>query len=85
MSHFPDNPTLSDFPLLIGEILRRSDRRLEKKIRHRSLMRRIRLQFANIFLPTTCSRPFNALSLAYGRRRYDGFVYLGGVQNRHDQ
>jgi len=39
---FPDNPTLSDYPLLIGEILRRSDRRLEKKIRHRSLKRKIR-------------------------------------------
>jgi hypothetical protein len=53
---FPDNPTLSDFPLLIGEILRRSDSRLEKKIRHRSQMRTIGLQFTNIFLPATHSR-----------------------------
>ena len=58
---FPDYPTLSDFPILIGEILRRSDRRLEKKIRHRSLMRTVGLQFTNIFLPTT-----------YSRRGFDG-------------
>jgi hypothetical protein len=53
---FSENPTLSDFPLLIGEILRRSDRRLEKKVRHRSLMRTVGLQFTNLFLPTTHSR-----------------------------
>jgi len=38
---FPDNPTLSDFPLLIGEILRRSDRRLEKKASHKPLTHKI--------------------------------------------
>ena len=32
---FSATPTLSDFPLLIGEILRRSDRRLQKKAKHR--------------------------------------------------
>jgi hypothetical protein len=48
--------TLSDFPLLIGEILRRSERRLERKARARSLIHKIRafLQFANIFLSITC-------------------------------
>ncbi len=35
-------PTLSDFPLLIGEILRRSDRRLEKRAQRRSFMKKIR-------------------------------------------
>jgi hypothetical protein len=60
---FSDNPTLSDFPLLIGEILRRSDRRLENKIKHRSLMHTIGLQFTNIYLPTT-----------YSRRGFDGSI-----------
>jgi hypothetical protein len=60
---FSDYPTLSDFPLLIGEILRRSDRRLENKIKHRSVMHTIRLQFTNIYLPTT-----------YSRRGFDGFI-----------
>jgi hypothetical protein len=32
---FSATPTLSDFPLLIGEILRRSDRRLQKKAKRR--------------------------------------------------
>jgi hypothetical protein len=53
---FPDTPTLSDFPLLIGEILRPSERRLEKKLRRTSLKRTIGLQFTNIFLPETHSR-----------------------------
>jgi len=35
-------PTLSDFPLLIGEILRRSDHRQEKRARRRSFMKKIR-------------------------------------------
>ena len=34
--------TLSDFPLLIGEILRRSERRSERKARARSLVHKIR-------------------------------------------
>jgi hypothetical protein len=32
---FSATPTLSDFPLLIGEMLRRSDRRSQKKAKHR--------------------------------------------------
>jgi hypothetical protein len=39
---YSTTPTLSDFPLLIGEILRRSDRRLEKKAQRRSFMKKIR-------------------------------------------
>lgn len=37
--------TLSDFPLLIGEILRRSERRSERKARARSLIHKIRAFF----------------------------------------
>ena len=33
-NRFSASPTLSDFPLLIGEILRRSDRRSQKKAKH---------------------------------------------------
>jgi hypothetical protein len=33
--------TLSDFPLLIGEILRRSERRSERKAKVRSLLHKI--------------------------------------------
>jgi hypothetical protein len=38
--------TLSDFPLLIGEILRRSERRSERKARATSLIHKIRAFFA---------------------------------------
>jgi hypothetical protein len=41
---FSTTPTLSDFPLLIGEILRRSDRRLEKRARRRSFMKKVRFK-----------------------------------------
>jgi hypothetical protein len=37
--------TLSDFPLLIGEILRRSERRSERKARAKSLLHKIRAFF----------------------------------------
>jgi hypothetical protein len=37
--YFSGTPTLSDFPLLIGEILRRSDLRLQKRAK-----RRVRIQ-----------------------------------------
>jgi hypothetical protein len=37
--------TLSDFPLLIGEILRRSERRSEQKAKVRSLFHKIRAIF----------------------------------------
>jgi hypothetical protein len=37
--------TLSDFPLLIGEILRRSERRSEQKAKVRSLLHKIRAIF----------------------------------------
>jgi hypothetical protein len=40
---FPANPTLSDFPLLIGEMLHRAERRAEKKARAaRSLIHKIK-------------------------------------------
>jgi len=39
---YSTTPTLSDYPLLIGEILRRSDRRLEKRARRGLFMKKIR-------------------------------------------
>jgi hypothetical protein len=40
---FSANPTLSDFPLLIGEMLHRAERRAEKKARAaRSLIHKIK-------------------------------------------
>jgi hypothetical protein len=42
---FSSTHTLSDFPLLIGEILRRSERRSERKDRTRSLTHKIRALF----------------------------------------
>jgi hypothetical protein len=39
--------TLSDFPLLIGEILRRSERRAEQKARARSLILKMRAMSTN--------------------------------------
>jgi hypothetical protein len=37
--------TLSDFPLLIGEILRRSERRSQQKARARSQVQKVRAMF----------------------------------------
>jgi len=39
---FSSTATLSDFPLLIGEILRRSDLRVEKRARLRARIQRIK-------------------------------------------
>jgi hypothetical protein len=39
---FSSTATLSDFPLLIGEMLRRGDLRIEKKARRRARMRMIK-------------------------------------------
>ena len=39
--------TLSDFPLLIGEILRRSERRADQKARARSLILKMRAMSTN--------------------------------------
>jgi hypothetical protein len=41
-NRFSASPTLSDFPLLIGEILRRSDRRSQKKAKHTLHIHKIR-------------------------------------------
>jgi hypothetical protein len=42
---FSSTYTLSDFPLLIGEILRRSELRSERKARARSLIHKIKASF----------------------------------------
>jgi hypothetical protein len=42
---FSATNTLSDFPLLIGEILRRSERRSEQKARARSRIHKMRAMF----------------------------------------
>ena len=44
-NRFSATYTLSDFPLLIGEILRRSERRSEQKARARLLLQKIRAFF----------------------------------------
>lgn len=44
-NRFSATYTLSDFPLLIGEILRRSERRSEQKARARLLLQKIRAIF----------------------------------------
>jgi hypothetical protein len=41
-NRFSPTHTLSDYPLLIGEIIRRSERRSEKRARFRSLMQKMR-------------------------------------------
>ncbi len=41
-NRFSASPTLSDFPLLIGEMLRRSNRRSQKKAKHRLHTHKIR-------------------------------------------
>jgi hypothetical protein len=41
-NRFSTTQTLSDYPLLIGEILRRSERRALQRARLRSLMQKIR-------------------------------------------
>ena len=43
--HSSTNPTLSDFPLLIGEILRRSDLRLQKRAKRRVRIQKIKGYF----------------------------------------
>jgi len=43
---FSSTATLSDFPLLIGEILRRSDLRVEKRAKRRARIRMIKGIFA---------------------------------------
>jgi hypothetical protein len=45
MSHFSKTRTLSDFPLLIGEILRRADLRLQRQARRRARVRKIKATF----------------------------------------
>jgi hypothetical protein len=51
---FSSTYTLSDFPLLIGGILRRSKRHAEQKARARSLLNNTDVfKVANIFLSTT--------------------------------
>jgi len=39
---FSSTATLSDFPLLIGEILRRNDLRVEKRARRKARIQRIK-------------------------------------------
>ena len=45
MSHFSTTRTLSDFPLLIGEMLRRADLALARQARRRTLIRKIKATF----------------------------------------
>jgi len=45
MSHFSKTRTLSDFPLLIGEILRRGNLRSRRRARRRTLIRKIKATF----------------------------------------
>jgi hypothetical protein len=42
---FSPTYTLSDFPLLIGEILRRSERRSERRAKRRLLLKKIKGAF----------------------------------------
>jgi hypothetical protein len=44
-SHFTKTRTLCDFPLLIGEILRRADLRLRRQARRRTRIRKIGAAF----------------------------------------
>jgi hypothetical protein len=45
-NYFSTTATLSDFPLLIGEILRRSDLRLQKRAKRRVRIQKIKGLFA---------------------------------------
>jgi hypothetical protein len=45
---FSATPTLSDFPLLIGEMLRLSDLRSKRQASHRSLFQKIRSRLTPI-------------------------------------
>jgi hypothetical protein len=45
MSHFSKTRTLSDFPLLIGEILRRGNLRLQRQARRHACVRKIKATF----------------------------------------
>ncbi len=64
MAHFSTTRTLSDFPLLIGEMLRRGDLRSRRQARRRTLIRKIKATFGNPLnqsgrrsLFWTCERP----------------------------
>ncbi len=45
MSRFSATLTLSDFPLLIGEILRRGDMRSQRRAKRRLVIRKIKATF----------------------------------------
>jgi hypothetical protein len=45
MAHFSTTRTLSDFPLLIGEMLRRGDLRSRRRATRRTLIRKIKVTF----------------------------------------
>ena len=45
MSHFSTTRTLSDFPLLIGEMLRRGNLRSRRRARRRTLIQKIKATF----------------------------------------
>ena len=48
---FSATPTLSDFPLLIGEMVRLSDLRFKRQAQRRSLSQKIRASWAILFTP----------------------------------
>jgi hypothetical protein len=54
---FSPTYTLSDFPLLIGEILRRSERRSELRARRRLLFEKIKRGFCSSLTFSQFSRP----------------------------
>jgi hypothetical protein len=45
MTHFSTTRTLSDFPLLIGEMLRRGNLHSRRQARRRTLIRKIKATF----------------------------------------
>ena len=45
MAHFSTTRTLSDFPLLIGEMLRRGNLRSRRQARRRTVIRKIKAIF----------------------------------------
>ena len=45
MAHFSTTRTLSDFPLLVGEMLRRGNLRAWRQARRRTLIRKIKATF----------------------------------------
>ena len=48
MAHFSTTRTLSDFPLLIGEMLRRGNLRACRQARRRTLIRKIKATFGSL-------------------------------------